>query len=57
LISQIFKGRKKNSKKSECEDFNWEEKSHGAMVLLYNLLQLPLNKLWDPPIAEEEFVK
>lgn len=57
LFVSFFKGRKKTYKKPEYEDFNWEAKSHGALILLHNVIQLPLNKLWEPPIAEEEFVK
>ncbi|XP_069703056.1 condensin complex subunit 1 [Periplaneta americana] len=55
VLLDTGRGRKKN-KNQEYDDFNWESKSHGALVLLYNILQLPLNKLWEPPIAEEEFV-
>ncbi|PSN48611.1 hypothetical protein C0J52_18669 [Blattella germanica] len=56
VLIDTGKGRKKTNKKPEYDDFNWEAKSHGALVQIYNMLQLPLNKLWDPPIAEEEFV-
>ncbi|XP_021926834.1 condensin complex subunit 1 isoform X2 [Zootermopsis nevadensis] len=56
ILIDIGKGRRKNNKNTEYDAFNWEGKRHSALVLLYNLLQLPLNKLWEPPIAEEEFV-
>ncbi|KAJ9587397.1 hypothetical protein L9F63_019072, partial [Diploptera punctata] len=56
ILIETGKGRKKTNKKPEYDDFNWEEKSNNAFILLYNILQLPLNKLWDPPLAEEEFV-
>lgn len=36
---------------------DWEyERQQGVQVLL-SFIQLSITKLWDPPIAEEEFVR
>lgn len=36
---------------------DWENKRGKFLVQLYNVLQFPLEKLWCPPMAEENFVK
>lgn len=36
---------------------SWEEKRNKFLVQLYNVMQFPLEKLWSPPIAEENFIK
>lgn len=49
----------KKSKKQSAEDPNlskWEDQRYAALLQLFNLLQLPLGNLWDPPVAEENFV-
>lgn len=40
------------------DDFTWDWDSERlkSVTLLYNLLQLPLNPLFDPPMMEEEVV-
>jgi condensin complex subunit 1 len=49
---------KKTKRDMGCEEFeNWDEKRFKCLVQLYNLIQLPLEKLWDPPVPEESFVK
>lgn len=35
----------------------WDENRTKALLLLYNIMALPLEKLWSPPLAEENFVK
>lgn len=48
----------KKQKKS-AEDMNnarWEELRYAALLQLFNILQLPLCNLWNPPVAEENFV-
>ncbi|XP_075166034.1 CAP-D2 condensin subunit [Haematobia irritans] len=35
---------------------DWEHKRGKFLVQLYNILQFPLEKLWSPPLAEENFV-
>lgn len=49
----------KKNKKNSPDDFNntkWEELRYNALLQLFNILQLPLGNLWDPPVAEETFV-
>jgi len=49
---------KAGKKKSVHDDFtwDWDVERHRSVVLLYNLLQLNLNSLFDPPLIEEEVV-
>lgn len=35
----------------------WDDKRQKFLIQLYNVLQFPLEKLWSPPIAEENFVR
>lgn len=49
-----IKGRKKTLKSAEND--GWDSDRNRALFALYNFLQLPLHKLWNPPVAEEEFV-
>ncbi|XP_021694016.1 condensin complex subunit 1 isoform X2 [Aedes aegypti] len=50
-------GAKKNKDKDEeLEALDWDSKRNRCVVQLYNLFQLPLEKLWDPPVCEESFV-
>lgn len=41
----------------DVESFGWEEKRYKIMLQVYNVFQLPLQKLWSLCIAEENFVK
>ena len=51
-------GKKKQQKKSaELGDIDWEHERERAVRGLLQLLQLHLHRLWNPPVAEEEFVK
>ena len=49
-------GGKAKSKKKRDEDIqgDWEQDRHRAVSLLYNLVQLNVNQLFDPPIIEDE---
>ncbi|BFZ23473.1 hypothetical protein BsWGS_26512 [Bradybaena similaris] len=51
------KGRGKKTKQAtDSMSMDWEyERQQGVQVLL-SFIQLSITKLWDPPIAEEEFV-
>ncbi|XP_068224486.1 condensin complex subunit 1 [Palaemon carinicauda] len=49
------KGRKKSAKKLEDER-DWEQDRNQMLNQLYGLIQHPLQRLWDPPIMEEDFV-
>ena len=51
------KGRKKGG--SEIEDnesWNWDERRQESVGLLFRLMNLNVQALFNPPIAEEEFV-
>ncbi|XP_012269629.2 condensin complex subunit 1 isoform X1 [Athalia rosae] len=47
--------RAKPNSKSE-EEKEWYEKTDEILVLVYQWIQLPLEKLWQPPIADASFV-
>ncbi|XP_053670152.1 condensin complex subunit 1 [Anopheles nili] len=50
----IKKGRKQTNEQVEALD--WDSKRYQCIVQLYNLMHLPLEKLWDPPVCDESFV-
>ncbi|XP_055595244.1 condensin complex subunit 1-like isoform X2 [Uranotaenia lowii] len=54
----LFKGKggskRKDNEQIECLD--WDNKRYRCVVQLYNFFQLPLERLWDPPVCEESFV-
>lgn len=49
---------KKGKKTTDEEEFcGWTESDkQAALVTLHLVLQQPLSKLWDPPLAEDNFV-
>jgi len=51
------KGKSANSKKKASSYWEWEEQRDTLIQTLGQLLQLDVNRLWEPPIVEEEFVK
>lgn len=51
------KGAKvKKHSAEDIENVQWEERRYKALLQLFNITQLPLNNLWQPPVAEENFV-
>jgi len=54
-----WQGRKKASKASATDEENeeWEVEREKFVKVLLQLLQLNVQRLWDPPIVEEEFVR
>jgi len=52
LTGGKHKGKKKN--KDDDFSFDWEVERHRAVTYLYNLVQLNLQNLFEPPIIEEE---
>ncbi|XP_032230454.1 condensin complex subunit 1 [Nematostella vectensis] len=52
------KGRGKSaaSKKKNSAGFDWEQQRERLVEMLGHLMQLDVNRLWDPPVVEEEFV-
>ena len=52
---EIGKGRK--AKKKQPDDgCNLEAERNLALVNLYQLIQMPIHKLWSPPVVEQDFV-
>jgi len=54
----ITGGKQKGKKKSKDDDFtwDWERERLRAVTLLYNLVQLKISQLFDPPTIEEEVI-
>lgn len=52
-------GRKKSQKRpvADLGSMNWEVERDNGIRALLQLLRLNVNRLWDPPVPEEEFVK
>lgn len=48
------KSRKKAIK--NFVDFDWDEKRNISLVKLHAFVNEPLTKLWEPPVADEDFV-
>jgi len=55
----VCQGRKKATKASVADedDDNWDGEREKFVKILLQLLQLNVQRLWDPPIVEEEFVR
>lgn len=57
----LLQGRKKAtsavSKLAEEFDWYWEDDQREGFELVHEILAQPIHKLWDPPVADEEFVK
>lgn len=49
-----IKGRKKTAKSVEQD--SWDDDRNQALFALYGFVQLPIQKLWNPPVVEEDFV-
>ncbi|KAK7496786.1 hypothetical protein BaRGS_00011995 [Batillaria attramentaria] len=52
----VKKGRGKAAKQQTKNGMDWEAEREEGVQTLVQMLQLNLNKLWDPPLAEEDFV-
>jgi condensin complex subunit 1 len=53
----IYEGKKHKKDSTEAENFNtWEKKRFHALLQMFNILNLPLQNLWSPPVPEENFV-
>ncbi|XP_058115877.1 condensin complex subunit 1 [Anopheles ziemanni] len=52
----MAKKSKKQTNNEQVEALDWDNKRYQCILQLYNLMQLPLEKLWDPPVCEESFV-
>lgn len=51
--------KKTNKKTSSGSDMNyeWDDKRYRSITQIYNIVQLPIEKLWHTSIPEENFVK
>ena len=47
----------KASVADEADDDNWDGEREKFVKMMLQLLQLNVQRLWDPPIVEEEFVR
>lgn len=59
VVNQSHAGNLKKTKKNANEldsHPDWEQKRFKFLVQIFNLMQLPLERLWNPPIPEEVFV-
>ena len=54
--ANLAKANKSRKKKVDCDLWDWDAKKLEALTLLFRLLNLNINTLFDPPIAEEELV-
>ncbi|PVD36929.1 hypothetical protein C0Q70_03922 [Pomacea canaliculata] len=52
----VKKIRGKSTKQQTKSGIDWDGEREAALSILVQILQLNLNKLWVPPIAEEDFV-
>lgn len=51
------KGKKTMDNREVNEDFrNWDNKRFSFLCKVFNILQVNIEKLWSPPVAEESFV-
>ncbi|XP_017131414.1 condensin complex subunit 1 [Drosophila elegans] len=58
LRNQQVNVQKKRAKQADSlEHFpNWDAKRSKFLVQLFNVLQCPLENLWSPPVAEDDFI-
>nr|XP_045604996.1 condensin complex subunit 1-like [Procambarus clarkii] len=51
----LGKARKKTARTSD-DVMDWEEERNHMLLQIFSVLQYPLQRLWEPPIMEEDFV-
>jgi len=58
MVDAVTGAKQKGKKKARDDDFtwDWDQERMRAVTLLYNLVQLNLNTLFDPPMMEEEVI-
>lgn len=44
-------------KLKEEHNWDWEENERKMLMIINKIIKLPLQRLWDPPMPEEEFVR
>lgn len=52
----VKKTNKKSSSFSEM-NYEWDDKRYRSLTQIYNVIQLPIEVLWNTSIPEENFVK
>ncbi|XP_076315224.1 condensin complex subunit 1-like isoform X2 [Tachypleus tridentatus] len=52
----VVTGKRKHTKKRTNQGWDWEVEKEKCLQTLFHLYELPLQRLWDPPVVEEEFV-
>ncbi|XP_022241936.1 condensin complex subunit 1-like [Limulus polyphemus] len=52
----VVTGKRKHMKKKTNQGWDWEVEKEKCLQTLFHLYELPLQRLWDPPVVEEEFV-
>lgn len=58
MFSIYVQGRKKaKSKKASSLPFDWSDVKKDFLNITTQLLEINIVSLWEPPVAEEEFVK
>ncbi|KAL7024546.1 hypothetical protein ACKWTF_013099 [Chironomus riparius] len=50
------KGKSKKQTAEDMDHIQWEERRYKSLLQLFNIIQLPLENLWQPPVPEENFV-
>lgn len=56
IVGGKKKGKSAGSKKKPSNSWEWDEQRDALIQTLGQLLQLDVNRLWEPPVVEEEFV-
>jgi len=56
IVAGKKKGKSSSSKKKISNSWEWDEQHNDLLQTLGQLMQLDVNRLWEPPVVEEEFV-
>ncbi|XP_015767731.1 PREDICTED: condensin complex subunit 1-like [Acropora digitifera] len=56
IVAGKKKGKSSSSKKKISNSWEWDEQHNDLLQTLGQLMQLDINRLWEPPVVEEEFV-
>ena len=57
ICYSVLQGKGKGKKKASSMSLDWPRERESGMKTLLNLISLNIQRLWDPPIAEDEFVR
>lgn len=56
MVQNDGKNKTKKQSAEDVEQTKWDDKRYIALLQIFNVLELPLSNLWQPPVAEESFV-